>query len=284
MAELHLRTIVLCLVAISLIVTPLPASARRGLDAVERARLLAAVRLGTQGQRNRAAARLYHYQDMEANGALLRMARDEDVAARAVGVWALGVVRPKGSAALVIRALFDAHPETRRAAADAAGMLRLAKAAPGLGRLLYDKRRSVRIAAVQALSRLRESGLAVLGRALRTRGEVQLLAIEALSRIPGRRSSALLRRAAQMRAFEVRLLAAGKLVARFESVGSRVLARLLVSGGKSSRRARAARVLAKDVSKVGWLALKQALRDSSPSVRRAAADALAQRSRKPQSP
>lgn len=239
-------------------------------------RLIADLRKGPQGARNRAAQRLYHLQDAEGNAAVERLAEHGDPELRAIGTWALSIVKPGGAEALVRRRLEDRSAIVRRAAVLAASSLQSAATASKLVRLLHDEDRFVRRASVRALGQLGNVGLPGLRQALR-RGtpEQRLLAIRALGVVHTKRARMLLRWVGSQGTPLMRLMSARELVQQTDRSGYRVLRALLASRAPKGIRLQAIRALAADRRGRSRRALQRALKNRDADIRRAAADALA---------
>lgn len=260
------------LVAMLCVVRPLAAA-----PAGDVAHLVATVRHGSEGARNRAAERLFFLQAPAGNEAIKRLATSADAADRAVGLWALAVVKPPGAARLVLNALSDDDLGARRAAVAAVGVLDLAAAVPALARLLRHEDPLLRGAVIRALARLGRPGLAVLDRGVRGLAlEDRLLIVDAVAehaRTPA--AAAVLARAAVRGPLSVRLLAAAALVRHHDPRGERCLVRLLQQRGDKGVRLQAARWLGDRGGQAAAHALKRAARDPDAQVRQAAVDALA---------
>jgi len=198
----------------------------------------------------------------------------------AVGVWALGVVRPAGYQRILIARCKDATAAVRRSAARGLGARRVRRGAKALARLIDDRDRHVRRVAVHALARLGDAGLPGLRRALSAKKPLalKLLALRALG---GMRSVAralkALRRAARRGAALVRLMAARELLARGDKSAARALVALLARSKNKGHRLQAIATLARDQSAIGRRALERCTRSRDPQQRQAAVDALAER-------
>ena len=250
--------------------------ARSSVSAAKVQRLLDDLRQGPQSRRDRAAQRLYHLQHPRGNAGVVAMASNPNPHTRAVGVWALSVVRPPSAGRIVRQRLDDPNPAVRLAATQAAGTIKLARAASQLRRLLRDEDRFVQLAAVRALAALGAKGVPGLKRALSTgTPEQRLLAVRALDELPGRQSRGLLRRAAHRGPIQVRLLAAQALDRRGDRAGTSVLGRLALHAADKGIRLQAIAMLAQSEQSTRHQPLRRLLRDKDPQIRRAAADALA---------
>jgi len=210
--------------------------------------------------------------------AIVRLARHKAPALRAVGVWALSVVRPPGAAKILIARARDKHVGVRRNAVIGLGNLRVAAGARVLRKRLFDRNPLIRSAAVRSLSLLGGRGVSGLALAVR-RGDpdLKLLAVTALGRMKHRRARRLLRRCARVGEPAVRALAAGELIDDGDPAGSRAAIRLLARGNPRGARLQAAQLLGRGRTKAGERALKRALHDANANVRQAAANALAER-------
>ncbi|PID39697.1 MAG: hypothetical protein CSB49_00810 [Proteobacteria bacterium] len=252
--------------------------ARRDVAAEVIARLLKQLATGTIAARDRAAQRLYLLGDPRGNAGVLALAEHRDPMRRARGVWALSVVRPPGSKALLLRRSGDNAPAVRREVARALGLLRSGKkGAKVLRRMLGDKVGAVRQAAVFALARLGVVGLSGLRQALRAKPLVlRLLAVRGLAASKQPLARALLRRATRRNREPVRLLAATALERKGDPLGARTLITLATAGTAKGVRLQAITTLGKVKTAQARRALRRLVRVRDQQLRRAAADALAQ--------
>ena len=238
--------------------------------------LLEDLRQGPQSRRDRAAQRLYHLQHPRGNAGVIALASDPNPLTRAVGVWALSVVRPPSADRVVLQRLHDPHPAVCRAATQAAGVLKLSRAARKLRALLRHEDRFVQLAAVRALAALGTKGIPGLKSALLAGTlEQRLLAVRALDELPGRQSRTLLRRAARSGPIQVRLSSAQALDRRGDPAGTHVLGRLALRAADKGIRLQAINMLADSEQSTRRQLLRRLLKDKDPQIRRAAADGLA---------
>ncbi|MCA9671723.1 MAG: hypothetical protein KC503_39260, partial [Myxococcales bacterium] len=218
-----LRTarVVACMVAAAalLLAPALGRARRRPLSEIEVKALIAAVRDGPQGARDRAVQRIFHLRDRRADRALLALAADARPDLAIHGLWALSIARPRGSRALLItRARRGSSAALRAQALRSLGLIvarRTPRAPAKPLRLSVRERRAflhgvvdasplVRRVTFRALARLGAAGLFGLRRALSHRSrDVRLLALSALGGIRGAGARTLL--AAQLRRGEAQL-------------------------------------------------------------------------------
>lgn len=251
--------------------------ARRRQGGPEIDRLLEALQGTSLGARNHAAQRLFHLQDPRGNaGVLGETAAHRDPRRRAVGVWALTVVRPFGAKKLLLLRARDDIAFVRRAAVLGLGLIKPKGAAKVLRGLLTDPDASVRRAAVRALGRLGD--VVGLRKALaRPSLELQFLALRALGEQKSNVARQVLYQAAGRGKARVRAFAAQQLVLLADPRGARVLATLLGRTKDVGLRLQIVRYLADEDSKVGRRALEKLLRQPDQRLRSAAAEALAAR-------
>jgi hypothetical protein len=243
--------------------------------------LVAALSQGSEGERIRAASRLYHLGHGDLGVVpLARELEAEDPAHRCLAARLLGVLRSRAATAALIRAASDPDPAVRRDAAEALGQLRAPEATPALVGLLADGHAGVRIGAARALGEL--GGADVGGPLIRAiareeDAEVRLHLVEALSDLHVARADRALGRALDDPSEPVRVLAASHLVERGDRRAGELLAARL--GSPSARvRIETAESLARSNGRAAELArerLAASLDDREAEVGLAAAVALA---------
>jgi HEAT repeat protein len=240
--------------------------------------LVASVVAGDEGDRSRAAARLYHIGQVDAGvPPLVAQLRSEDPDARCLAARVLGILRSGRAVLPLVVALGDADWAVRRDAAEALGQIGDASAAQGLAGRLRDPHPRVRIAAARALREVRVSDALPGALGCEDDPEVRLHLVEALTDDRSRRATRALRRALDDPSELVRLLAATILVERGEPRAVEVIARRL---GMSSVTARVEAVealgRATEQAVPGAVrALGTVLGDPSPEVVLSAAASLA---------
>jgi len=255
-----------------------PSLAGKPLQKEEIHALLHQLRSGPEGLRNRVVQRLYHLQDERANAALVQLAAEGSPETRALGLWALGIVRPHTAAQTIRLALDDVDASVRRAAVGAAGQMRLQGAARKFRLMLRtDPDASVHDAIVKASSRLGRQGVHVL-RWVLAHGSIymEILTIDAMDSMKVPAARRLLRATARRGPAKVRLLAALALVSRQDALGGAILRRLASVGTDKGVRLQALRSLVRCPSRSARYTLRRALKDQDADIRRAAADALAE--------
>ncbi|MCK5798519.1 MAG: HEAT repeat domain-containing protein [Deltaproteobacteria bacterium] len=231
------------------------------------------------GVRNQAAQRLYLLQDPKGNAEVLALASHRDQKLRARGVWALAIVRPLGSKALLLKRAHDPAPRVRQAAILAIATLRLPGATKLLRRALKDPKKEVRRAVLRALPHLGRDALAILRDVARGRSlDLRLLALRGLGSLGGSRAQKLLRSIARSARGMTRLLAAEELLRLGDVVGSRLLIHFVLHSPHRGLRLQAIATLGRDKSCHGEKALRRLLRARNTHLRAAAMRALTQRS------
>ena len=260
------------------LLSPTTATAKPKVDAARIDALLEHLATGKVALRDRAAQRLYLLGHPRGHAGVLALAAHRDPRRRARGVWALGVVRPKGARSLVTARLRDKEPGVRRAALSALISLRVARAHVQLRRALEDPAPSVRRRVLQLALRLPRHRLALLRRALDAKqAALRLLALRALDKLPKKEGLPLLRRTCRKGKPLLRLLAAKALQRRGLRRGTLTLATLARSRVDKGLRLQAIAALAASPDPIASRALRGLLRSRDRQLRQAAADALAQR-------
>jgi HEAT repeat protein len=262
---------------VGLLASPLTAAA----ESMETRALLVTLSAGTEGERVRAATRLYHLGRSHLGvSALTSQLGDRDAAARCLAARLLGVLRSEQALSALATILEDPDWAVRRDAAEALGQIGASRSAPALSALLDDPHARVRIAAARALSELRGGTPdGALARALRREQdlEVRLHLAEALGRCSTPRARRALRGLLTDQSEPLRVVAASHLVTASDSRGARLLSERLRS--ESPRvRSEAAQALAHATGPAAAVArrhLASALADTEPEVHLAAAASLA---------
>lgn len=260
----------------------LPAGARP--DEREAHGLVATIRSGSAGERNRAVERLRHLQSPVARRLLGDLLADRNPDARVNAAWALGILGDRSSVRPLVGALDDPSPPVRLAAAQALGELRSAGAADALGRALDDPERHVRLAAARALARIADArSTAPLLKALRAADvEVRLPAAAALASRADRRARTALRERLKAEASSaVRFVIARGLAEQGERAGVTYLCRALSADPDRAVRRQAATVLGGARGAESRAALRRALQDEDAEVQTLARAALARRKELP---
>jgi len=238
--------------------------------------LLAALREGPEGRRNRAAQRLYHLQDPRGNSAVIALAGANEPALKAIGLRALAIVKPPGATRLVRSALHSGKLPVLLAAIDAAGMLALADTARRLRQLLRHANPICRSSALRALGRLGRAGLSGVRQALRSPDlEQRLAAVTILGSINGKGARSLLRRTARRAGPRESLVAARALLAHNDIYGYRTVSRLLRQSDKEIRLQAISLLVEHRQDPAARRLLQRSARHADPDVSRLAADALA---------
>jgi HEAT repeat protein len=271
-------------VLLALLVLGMTPVAHAGPDDRDVHGLVATIRAGSAGERNRAVERLRHLQSPVARRLLAEMLADRSPDARGNAAWALGIVGDRGTVRPLMGALDDPVPPVRLAAAQALGELRSPLGAYSLGRALDDPERYVRLAAVRALARIADvRATPPLVKALRAADvEVRLTAATALTGRADRRVRAALRdRLKADSSSAVRFVIARGLAEQGERAGVTYLCRALGTDLDRAVRRQAATVLGGARGTDSREALRRALTDEDPEVQALARAALERRKELP---